>query len=156
MFEELGAHVATDLNCIKPEIMETIEIHSNILHFKQARLELTQVPAQQLAQEIDLKHLKAHTLSPRTMAVAVPSMTLQLYINPCLFWLARPGYLIVAALQLQKENSNSYGEAELMVKLEERANELDAIFKHEFIIESNREKEVSYSCGKGSLIKIEH
>lgn len=146
MFEDLGAHVATDLNCIKPEIIETIEIHSNILHFKQARLELTQVPAQQLAQEIDLKHLKAHSLSPHTMAVAVPSMTLQLYINPCLFWLARPGYLIVAALHLQKdlnENNHIYGNDEVVEKLAERANELDAIFKHEFIIESNREKEVS-------------
>ncbi|KAM7362807.1 dihydroxyacetone phosphate acyltransferase isoform 2-T3 [Cochliomyia hominivorax] len=143
MFEELGAHVATDMNCIKHEIMETVEIHSNILHFKQGRLEVTQVPAEQLAQEIDLKRLKAHTLSPRTMAVALPSMTLQLYINPCLFWLARPGYLIVAALQLQYEqDNNTYAtHDELKAKLAQRVQELDNIFKHEFIIESNREKE---------------
>ncbi|XP_023296585.2 dihydroxyacetone phosphate acyltransferase [Lucilia cuprina] len=144
MFEDLGAHVATDVNCIKPEIMETVEIHSNILHFKQARLEVTQVPASQLAQEIDLKRLKAHSLSPRTMAVAVPSLTLQLYINPCLFWLARPGYVIIAALQLEKEQSTNVSlrnEASIAIELCQRVEELDNIFKHEFIIESNREKE---------------
>ena len=144
MFEELGAHVATNQNCIKHEIMETVEIHSNILHFKQGRLEVTQVPASQLAQEIDIKRLKAHCLSPRTMAIAVPSMTLQLYINPCLFWLARPGYLIMAALQLEKEQESnpSHAYQELISKLYHIANDLDNIFKHEFIIESNREKEV--------------
>ncbi|TMW48631.1 hypothetical protein DOY81_006296 [Sarcophaga bullata] len=144
MFEELGAHVATDQNCIKHEIMETVEIHSNILHFKQGRLEVTQVPAKQLAQEIDVKRLKAHCLSPRTMAIAVPSMTLQLYINPCLFWLARPAYLIMAALQLEKEqeSNTSITYKELISKLYHMANDLDNIFKHEFIIESNREKEL--------------
>lgn len=147
LFEELGAHVATDQNCIKHEIMETVEIHSNILHFKQGRLEVTQVPPEQLAQEIDVKRLKAHCLSPRTMAIAIPSMALQLYINPCLFWLARPGYLIMAALHLEKEQETnpSHTYDELIHKLYNLANVLDNIFKHEFIIESNREKEVCWS-----------
>lgn len=153
MFEVLGAHVATNVNSIKPEIIETVEIHSNIVHFKQARLEFTQVPVEQLAQEIDVNNLKAHALSPRTMAVAVPSMALQLYINPCLFWLARPGYLILAALRLQNEQKisaekitvGSYGEA--ILRLSREVNRLDEVFKHEFIIESNREIEVcTYIC----------
>lgn len=144
MFEGLGAHVATDENCIKPEIIETVEIHSNIFHFKQGNLEITQVPVVQLAQDVDLKRLKAHALSPNTMAIAVPSMTLQLYINPCLFWLVRPGYLIVAALQLEStqsvKNPSTYNK--VVEKLSQRVDELDNIFKHEFIVESNREKEV--------------
>lgn len=153
MFEQLGAHVATDSNCIKPEIIETVEIHSNIIHFKQARLEFTQVPAIQLAQEIDMNRLKAHALSPRTMAVAVPSMTLQLYINPCLFWLARPAYLIMASLQLQQEQETGKtvlpkNYDEVISNLSQRVDVLDDIFKHEFIIESNRETEVS-KCKHG-------
>ncbi|XP_075145378.1 dihydroxyacetone phosphate acyltransferase [Haematobia irritans] len=147
MFEMLGAHMATDVNCIKSEIIETVEIHSNIIHFKQARLEFTQVPVDQLAQEIDVSRLKAHALAPQTMAVAVPSMSLQLYINPCLFWLARPGYLIMAAMRLQKDqnidkvktSSRTYDGA--VKYLSEQVKELDEIFKHEFIIESNRELE---------------
>ncbi|XP_061387625.1 dihydroxyacetone phosphate acyltransferase [Musca vetustissima] len=146
MFEKLGAHVATNVNSIKPEIIETVEIHSNIIHLKQGRLEFSQVPVELLAQEIDVSRLKAHALSPRTMAVAVPSMALQLYMNPCLFWLARPGYLIMAALHLEeeqqksnKQNSGSYEET--ILRLSQQVDALDEVFKHEFIVESNRELE---------------
>ncbi|XP_058978551.1 dihydroxyacetone phosphate acyltransferase-like [Musca domestica] len=146
MFEKLGAHVATDVNCIKPEIIETVEIHSNIVHFKQGRLEFTQVPVELLAQEIDISRLKAHALSPRTMAVAVPSMALQLYMNPCLFWLARPGYLIMAALQLEEQQQKmskqiSGSHEETILRLSQQVDALDEVFKHEFIVESNRELE---------------
>lgn len=149
MFEKLGAHVATDVNCIKPEIIETVEIHSNIVHFKQGRLEFTQVPVELLAQEIDISRLKAHALSPRTMAVAVPSMALQLYMNPCLFWLARPGYLIMAALQLEEQQQKmskqiSGSHEETILRLSQQVDALDEVFKHEFIVESNRELEVRF------------
>ncbi|XP_059218682.1 dihydroxyacetone phosphate acyltransferase isoform X1 [Stomoxys calcitrans] len=144
MFEVLGAHMATDVNSIKHEIIETVEIHSNIVNFKQALLEFTQVPVDQLAQEIDVSRLKAHALTPQTMAVAVPSMALQLYINPCLFWLARPGYLIMAAMQLQKDQETSKRQGavdgsykETIGYLSKQVQKLDEIFKHEFIIASN-------------------
>ncbi|XP_067646131.1 dihydroxyacetone phosphate acyltransferase isoform X2 [Eurosta solidaginis] len=150
MFEELGAHVATDQNRLKNEIIETVEIHSNILHFHNGQLQFTQVAAAQLAQEIDIKRLKAHALLPQTMAVAVPTLALQLYINPCMFWLARPTYLILAALQLQKDQEIGANDtsiilptcySEVVASLSERVSTLDDIFKHEFIIESNRDKE---------------
>ncbi|XP_054747510.1 dihydroxyacetone phosphate acyltransferase [Anastrepha obliqua] len=150
LFEELGAHVATDLNRLKIEIIETVEIHANIVHFHNARLQFTQVAAAQLAQDIDTKRLKAHALLPQTMAVAVPALTLQLYINPCMFWLARPAYLLLAALHLQREQQkqkdvdsvtlpSSY--VEVVTYLSQRVAILDDIFKHEFIIESNRDLE---------------
>ncbi|XP_004536940.1 dihydroxyacetone phosphate acyltransferase [Ceratitis capitata] len=150
LFEELGAHVATDLNCLKVDIMETVEIHSNIVHFENGRLQFTQVAAAQLAQEIDSKRLKAHVLLPQAMAVAVPALALQLYINPCMFWLARPAYLIIAALQLREEQQTQRGVkipesfgtySEVVDSLFQRVSKLDNIFKHEFIIESNRDME---------------
>ncbi|XP_036323315.1 dihydroxyacetone phosphate acyltransferase [Rhagoletis pomonella] len=150
LFEELGAHVATDLNRLQEEIVETVEIHSNIVHFHNERLQFTQVAAAQLAQEIDTKRLKAHAILPQIMAVAVPALTLQLYINPCMFWLARPSYLILAALQLRKEQQSHTDKASqaltssystVVASLSERVATLDDIFKHEFIIESNRDME---------------
>uniref|UniRef100_A0A1A9WFM3 Dihydroxyacetone phosphate acyltransferase n=1 Tax=Glossina brevipalpis TaxID=37001 RepID=A0A1A9WFM3_9MUSC len=147
LFQELGAHVSTDLNAIKPEIIKTVEIHSNIVHFHQANLRFTKVAAQQLAQEIDIGKLKAYALLPQTMAIALPSLSLQLYTNPCLFWLARPGYLIMAALQIQEEQKQFHSlqitpsYPDLLANLSNKTAELDQIFKYEFIIESNREEE---------------
>ncbi|XP_018803717.1 PREDICTED: dihydroxyacetone phosphate acyltransferase [Bactrocera latifrons] len=150
IFEELGAHVATDMNRLKFEIIETVEIHSNIVNFQNGRLQFTEVAAAQLAQEIDTKRLKAHALLPQIMAVAVPTLALQLYINPCMFWLARPAYLILAALQLQADQQKGRDDKttalsstyeEVVENLLQRVTLLDGIFKHEFIIESNRDME---------------
>ncbi|XP_037952281.1 dihydroxyacetone phosphate acyltransferase [Teleopsis dalmanni] len=145
IFEELGAHVAVNMNRIKADIIETVEIHSNIVHFRNARLQYTKVAIEQLAQEIETERLKAHILKPQIMAIAVPTLALQLYINPCLFWLAHPAFLILSALQLRQEHQQkniieiSYND--LVINLKARIAELDNIFKHEFIIESNRESE---------------
>lgn len=149
LFQELGAHVSTNLNAIKPEIIKTVEIHSNIVHFHQANLRFTKVAAEQLAQEIDMAKLKGYALLPQTMAIALPSLSLQLYINPCLFWLARPAYLIMAALQIQQEQQQfqnlqkNSSRSDLLANLSHKTAELDQIFKYEFIIESNREDEVN-------------
>lgn len=151
IFEELGAHVATDMNRLKMEIIETVDIHSNIVHFQNAQLEFTEVAAAQLAQEIDTRRLKAHALLSQIMAVAVPTLALQLYINPCMFWLARPAYLILAALQLQADQQKGTNDettdlpstyAAVVENLLQRVTLLDSIFKHEFIIESSRDMEV--------------
>uniref|UniRef100_A0A1A9Z3V3 Phospholipid/glycerol acyltransferase domain-containing protein n=1 Tax=Glossina pallidipes TaxID=7398 RepID=A0A1A9Z3V3_GLOPL len=147
LFQELGAHVSTNLNAIKPEIIKTVEIHSNIVHFHQANLRFTKVAAEQLAQEIDMAKLKGYALLPQTMAIALPSLSLQLYINPCLFWLARPAYLIMAALQIQQEQQQLQNlqkissHSDLLANLSHKTAELDQLFKYEFIIESNREDE---------------
>ena len=140
IFEELGAHVCTNMNAIKAEIIETVEIHSNIVHFEQGQLQFSHVAATQVAQEVDAKRLKAHALSPHTMALAVPTLALQLYINPCLFWLARPAFLIMAALQQQKiqEETASSDYARVVSALFKRVAIMEDIFKQEFIMESNR------------------
>ncbi|EDV92833.1 GH18612 [Drosophila grimshawi] len=142
IFEQLGAHVSTTANSIKRDIIDAVEIHGNILQFRVGVLQFTPLAVEQLAATIDMKRLKAHALLSSTMAVAVPMLALQLYINPCMFWLARPAYLLLAALKLQRRQQNldsmrSY--AETLTALHHHVNSMDALFQHEFIIESNRE-----------------
>ncbi|XP_068156087.1 dihydroxyacetone phosphate acyltransferase [Drosophila tropicalis] len=141
IFEQLGSHVSTNANNIKADIIDAVEIHSNIVNFNRARLQFTPMKAKQLAAQIDVKRLKAHALSPQTMAVAVPMLALQLYINPCMFWLARPAYLLLAGLkeqQRQKSNTPVSRNATLAA-LHTHVTTMDTLFQHEFIIESNRE-----------------
>ncbi|KAM8704500.1 hypothetical protein ACLKA7_009017 [Drosophila subpalustris] len=142
IFEQLGAHVSTCTKNIKVDIIDAVEIHKNILEFRIGRLQFTPLAVDQLAAKIDIKRLKAHALCPKTMAVAVPMLALQLYVNPCMFWLARPAYLLLAALKEQRRQQNldvigSYEET--LSALRNHVNTMDALFQHEFIIESNRE-----------------
>ncbi|KAH8420769.1 hypothetical protein KR222_004319 [Zaprionus bogoriensis] len=142
IFEQLGAHVSTSANSIKADIIDAVEIHGNILQFRVGCLQFTPLAANQLATKIDVKRLKAHALSSETMAVAVPMLALQLYVNPCMFWLARPAYLLLAALkeqrrQQQLDTISTYEET--LASLHSHVNSMDALFQHEFIVESNRE-----------------
>ncbi|KAH8265441.1 hypothetical protein KR038_007803 [Drosophila bunnanda] len=144
IFEQLGAHVSTKPGSIKADIIDAVEIHSNILHFVSARLQFTPMAAKQLADKIDVKRLKAHALCPQTMSVAVPMLALQLYVNPCMFWLARPAYLLLAALKEQRSqqkclDSSSLSYDSTLSALHSHVTNMDALFQHEFIIESNRE-----------------
>lgn len=142
IFEQLGAHVSTTPSSIKADVIDAVEIHSNILHFATGRLQFTPMAAKQLAEQIDVKRLKAHALCPQTMAVAVPMLALQLYINPCMFWLARPAYLLLAALKEQKnqqKQSTDISYDASLCALHAHVTTMDALFQHEFIIESNRE-----------------
>lgn len=141
IFEQLGAHVSTTANSIKPDIIDSIEIHGNILQFRVGRLQFSPLAADQLAAKIDVKRLKAHALSPETMAVAVPMLALQLYVNPCMFWLARPAYLLLAALKEQRRQKSfdvisTYEET--LSALHSHVTSMDTLFQHEFIVESNR------------------
>ncbi|XP_060646596.1 dihydroxyacetone phosphate acyltransferase [Drosophila nasuta] len=142
IFEQLGAHVSTRSSNIKSDIIDAVEIHGNILQFRVGRLQFTPLAADQLAAKIDVKRLKAHALSPETMAVAVPMLALQLYVNPCMFWMARPAYLLLAALKEQRRQhmEDVVGTYESTLSaLHNHVNSMDALFQHEFIVESNRE-----------------
>ncbi|XP_030373666.1 dihydroxyacetone phosphate acyltransferase [Scaptodrosophila lebanonensis] len=142
IFEQLGAHVSTSANSIKADIIDAVEIHSNIVNFRQARLEFTQLTAEQLEQQIDMTRLKGHALCSHTMAVAVPMLALQLYINPSLFWLARLAYLVLGALKeqhKQQTGDGSVSRSATLAGLKLHAAALEGLFQYEFIIESNRE-----------------
>ena len=53
--------------------------------------------------------LKGHSLSPNTIRNSVPSFSLQLYSNPCMFWLAQPAIILLAAKYLDKNVTQGTG-----------------------------------------------
>lgn len=137
--------LADQLETLRSDALETIRIHSNTLMLGDAddgSIQQIHVSMEHLAREVDIGKMKAHPLQPLTMAIAVPSLSLQLYINPCLFWLARPAYLLVAALKLQREQ-HFLGQLSIKDQLKKYAYELEDIFKYEFIIDASRQEEVN-------------
>lgn len=132
LFEKLGAHVATNSNCIKPEIIKTVEIHSNVVKFDKANLKYTPTPGVDM-KTIEVKKLKGHMLAQDTMTISVPALHIQLYVNPCMFWLAKPSFLILSAMKL---NAKGYHDLLPADQLEEDFNELSRIFNQEFILDS--------------------
>lgn len=133
--------LSDQIETLKLHAIETIQIHSNTFVLRgDGKVQQINVSMESLSREIDTRKMKAHSLQPLTMAIAMPSVSLQLYINPCLFWLVRPAYLIFAALKLQKEQH--FLNQSLKDQLKEYAYELEDIFKYEFIID-NRKEEVN-------------
>ncbi|XP_055850821.1 dihydroxyacetone phosphate acyltransferase [Episyrphus balteatus] len=132
LFEKLGAHVATNSNSIKPEIIKTVEIHSNVVTFEKANLKFTPSTGVDM-RTIEVKKLKGHMLTQNTMTIAVPALHIQLYINPCMFWLAKPSFVVLAAMKL---NAKGYRNILPADQLEENLNELCKIFNQEFILDS--------------------
>lgn len=77
-------------------------------------------------------------------------MSLQIYINPCLFWLSNLSYTILGALRLIEEASAISKDA-----LQATFSELSAIFSSEFILEDNFEKSFEILTEFGVFQKFE-
>lgn len=107
------------------DITDSLEIHSNVMRFQSkdpsAPLELIFGKAV-AANNVNLSKLKGHNLSPHTMRHCLPSFLLQIYANPCLYWLHQPAFYVL----LQKLNTTK----EKMITEMER---LKRIFSSEFV-----------------------
>lgn len=97
IFETLGAIVDNNLAKLDEGIRRTVELHKNILKIKNNNVCLIKSNVQ-LA-NIDPSKLKGIRLVNEIMNVAVPAFSLQLYINPTLFWLSRPSFIILSMLK---------------------------------------------------------
>lgn len=148
LFESLGANVATNGKSIQYDIMDALEVHPNILKLIKGTVELVSNGID--FQPIDPKRLKGFPLSKETMQTAVPIMSLQIYINPCLFWLSNLSYTILGALRLVEEASAISREV-----LQATSNELSAIFSSEFILEDNFHKTFEILTELGVFEKFE-
>lgn len=140
--------MATSGKSIQHDIMEALEVHPNILKLIKGTVELVSNGID--FQPIDPKRLKGFPLSKETMQTAVPIMSLQIYINPCLFWLSNLSYVIFGALRLTDEASTISKEV-----LQTNFNELSAIFSSEFILEDNFEKTFKVLIDLGVLEPFE-
>lgn len=122
---------------INMDVIESIEIHSNILHFPTAGSNLELVRPTIQLNDVNLKTLKGHYLNAHAMQLAVSTVSLQIYINPCMFWVSGPALMILAALKLSNETS---GKAFQKDELRLRIIELNEIFAVEFVIIKSREE----------------
>lgn len=78
-------------------IIDSLEIHSNILKIQSNNnIRLVAGPRIANTTNVDPKKLKGHALSPNTMQRSLPSIVLQTYVNPCLFWLHQPAFYLLA------------------------------------------------------------
>lgn len=78
-------------------IIDSLEIHSNILSIQSNNnIQLVAGPRIANTTNVDPKKLKGHALSASTMQRSLPSIVLQTYVNPCLFWLHQPAFYLLA------------------------------------------------------------
>lgn len=85
------------------DIIESMAVHSNVMAFSSidGNLELIVGPPIAAVKNVDLSKLKGHNLLPHTMRNSLPSFLLQIYANPCLYWLHQPAFYVL----LQKLNT---------------------------------------------------
>lgn len=121
----LSSEIPTDSDS---DIKDSLAIHSNILEFasqeQNTHLQLIIPKPVSNAKPVDPTKLKGHNLSARTMRHSLPSILLQIYENPCLYWLHQPAFYVLIK---RISTSNMYSELE----------RIKQIFVNEFIVCKN-------------------
>lgn len=79
-----------------------------------------------MAANVNLSKLKGHNLSPHTMRYSLPSFLLQIYSNPCMYWLHQPAFYVL----LQRLGTPK---GDIITELER----LKLIFSSEFVTRKN-------------------
>lgn len=98
----LGALVAIGtVQNTTSSILDSLAIHENILSSPiTGNIELSHSEILNL-QIDDTAKLKGFALSANTIRNSVPAFSLQIYSNPCLYWLATPAFTLLAAKTLR-------------------------------------------------------
>ena len=126
-FLDFGAILSMDERHEVEEIKSTLEIHSNILDGN-----FNLIKSNVNLQNMNVSKLKGHRFCNETMNISVPVFSLQLYINPTLYWLAQPAFLVLSALQINKQ----FGCEISIEQLKDESNFLRQIFGYEFVLYS--------------------
>lgn len=128
---ELGALLSYEkASNVEQDISDSLSIHSNIVVFGEN--EQLQLVAGRIVsmQNYDLKKLKGHSLSAGTMRFSMPAILLQIYANPCLYWLHEPAFYVLSN-RIQR-NDTIFNEMKDMKR----------IFAAEFVVNQNDEDAV--------------
>lgn len=97
LLKSLGALVAVHNHNTTAAILDSLAIHSNILHAPiTGPIEMLNPEILNLPQDGGRHKLKGHQLAANTIRNAVAAFSLQIYSNPCLFWLVRPAFVLLA------------------------------------------------------------
>lgn len=113
------------------KLKDSIQIHSNILHLKDGKF-IDLVKSCVDFHSIDKSRMKGHKLCNQAMSNAVPIFSLQLYINPTLYWLAPAAFYLIAMKKLSP-NQNAVDQEELYMEW----LQLRHIFSTEFVFQPN-------------------
>lgn len=95
----LGANVAIGQEeQMETDILESLQIHSNVLKISQSDNSVIELvrSAINMPDGKKITGFKGHQLSTTTMYNTLPILLLQLYTNPCLYWLHVPAFYILA------------------------------------------------------------
>lgn len=114
---DLGALVAVDATGDPlAAVAEALRVHGNLFgvpttaddegHADGEPLELLRPELPTVtATAASARSLRAHQLAVGTLRNAVPVLTLQIYANPCMFWLAPPAFVLLAVRTLVAEHA---------------------------------------------------
>lgn len=115
---------------VEQDIEESLSIHSNIMVFGKTK-HLQLVAGKIVAnQSCDLSRLKGHNLSASTMRFSMPAILLQIYANPCLYWLHEPAFYVLSN-RIQRDHT-----------IFDDMKEMKRIFATEFVVNQNDEDAV--------------
>lgn len=115
--KSIGASVATmDNEDLKTSINEALRIHNNVLQQSRTKGDLLELVRPAVNSFNAIRSFKGHKLSANTMFNAVPSLLLQLYSNPCLYWWHIPAFYILAKY-LTSDRDRQIGEVRELQKL---------------------------------------
>lgn len=80
---------------IKQEILDSLKCHEELLVFDISKI----LRLKERYRTMKLKsniYVKGHTLSEKTMRIAVPVINISIYLNPTLSFLIKPAIVIIA------------------------------------------------------------
>lgn len=106
----LGALVSVEYTNIKSKILDSLDVHKNILQLSVDGKITLMKPVIANVQTINVTKLKGHNLSTNTLRNSVPAFSLQIYCNPCLRWLIQPAFVLLVVKSM-KEKCFSSGES---------------------------------------------
>lgn len=88
---------------------EILQVHGGLVTVGEDETKLELVSSPVMLDEVDPKKLKGYRLSNETMTRIVPYIMLQLYVNPCLHYLADACLITVTLLSFEKMGKLSRG-----------------------------------------------
>lgn len=83
-----------DISVVKEEILNALSVHKELLAFDAS--EVLKLRERHKPTKLNNMRVKGHTLSEKTMQIAVSVINISIYLNPTLSFLIQPAIVVVA------------------------------------------------------------
>ncbi|KAG4074295.1 hypothetical protein HA402_008704 [Bradysia odoriphaga] len=128
----LGALVSVEHTNIKSKILDSLDVHKNILQLSIDGKVTLMKPVIANVQTINPTKLKAHNLSTNTLRNSVPAFSLQIYCNPCMRWLIQPAFVLLVVRSMNEQRFSSE-------QIQDNFFQLRKLFSMEFVLDTEQE-----------------